>query len=262
MGAAQRERVTERRDFPSHDSISGGQGLLGEREKIIPSRPADLNILESFYYVDDLITSLIPHLKHFMLDSGAFTFFTQGKHVDWDEYVSRYIDYIKANDIKLFFELDIDSLVGYDSVKEIRRRLELETGKRPIPVWHKSRGKEEFLRMCEEYDYVAIGGIVSKEIKPEEYKYFPWFIREAHKRGAKIHGLGFTKLKSLGLYHFDSVDSSSWTSGNRFGHVYKFDGRMLQKHDKPAGTRMKPRETAINNFSEWVKFCQYAETHF
>lgn len=128
-----------------------------EREEIIPSRPADLNILESFYYVDDLITSLIPHLKHFMLDSGAFTFFTQGKHVDWDEYVSRYIDYIKANDIKLFFELDIDSLVGYDSVKEIRRRLERETGKIPIPVWHKSRGKEEFLRMCDEYDYVAIG---------------------------------------------------------------------------------------------------------
>ena len=115
--------------------------------------------------------------------------------------------------------------------------------------------------MCDEYDYVAIGGIVSQEIKRDEYKYFPWFINEAHKRGAKIHGLGFTNLKGLALYHFDSVDSSSWTTGNRFGAIYKFNGREMTITRKPPNTRVKARETAINNFNEWVKFCQYAETH-
>ncbi|MBR4694827.1 MAG: hypothetical protein IKO94_01960 [Selenomonadaceae bacterium] len=236
-------------------------GKVGAEREVIPSRAEDISILESFYYADDLITSLIPFLKNFMLDSGAFTFFTQGVHTDWDEYIARYADYIKTNKVKLFFELDIDSLVGYGKVKEIRKRLERETGRQPIPVWHKSRGKEEFLRMCDEYDYVAIGGIVSREIKPPDYKYFPWFISEAHKRGAKIHGLGFTNLGGLRRYHFDSVDSSSWTTGNRYGAIYTFDGRNLNITRKPPGTRVKTRETARQNFSAWVEFGKYAETH-
>ena len=116
--------------------------------------------------------------------------------------------------------------------------------------------------MCEEYDYVAIGGIVSKEITSQEYKYFPWFINEAHKRGAKIHGLGFTNLEGIRKYHFDSVDSTSWTTGNRFGSIYRFNGTTMEKYDKKAGQRLADsRAVAINNFNEWIKFQKYAETN-
>ena len=221
-------------------------------------------VLESFAYIkpNDVIVPLIPFFKGFLLDSGAFTFMAQTKGpVDFDEYLRRYIAFIKKHDIQHFFELDIDSVVGYEKVKEYRRILERETGRRCIPVWHRARGKEDFLRMCDEYDYVAIGGIVTKEIRPSEHRYFPWFIREAHKRGAKIHGLGYTNLSGLSKYHFDSVDSSSWTSGNRFGYLYKFTGRGLQQIHKPPGTRVKARITASNNFVEWVKFSEWAETH-
>lgn len=114
--------------------------------------------------------------------------------------------------------------------------------------------------MCEEYDYVAIGGIVSKEIDKDDYKYFPWFINEAHKRGAKIHGLGFTNLEGLTKYHFDSVDSTSWTAGNRFGYIYTFNGKTMVKVKCPQGTRLKDsREAAVRNFNEWVKFQKYAQ---
>ena len=223
----------------------------------------DLSILESFFYADGWIESLIPYLKNFMLDSGAFTFMSSHKgKVDWNDYLKRYADFINKNDVKLFYELDIDSIVGYDAVLQMRKFLETETGKKPIPVWHKSRGKEEFLKMCEEYDYVAIGGIVSKEITSQEYKYFPWFINEAHKRGAKIHGLGFTNLEGIRKYHFDSVDSTSWTTGNRFGSIYRFNGTTMEKYDKKAGQRLADsRAVAINNFNEWIKFQKYAETN-
>ena len=229
----------------------------------LPSEPINVNILESFYYTDDIITNLIPYFKNYMLDSGAFTFFSAGKHVDWDKYVTEYIAYINKNKVKLFFELDIDVLIGYERVKEIRKRIERETGRQPIPVWHKNRGKEEYIKMCEEYPYVAIGGLVGKksEFGKENYKYFPWFINTAHKYGAKIHALGFTALAPLRLYHFDSVDSSSWTTGNRFGGVYKFTGKDLVRIKKPEGVRMKHKEIAIHNFNEWVKFAQWAETH-
>lgn len=242
--------------------LAGGQG---ERRRVGADAIAalDVAILESFYYVDDWIIQLIPKLSKFLLDSGAFTFMSSHKgKVDWNNYLRRYADFINTYDIKLFFELDIDSIVGYEKVLEMRRWLELETGKKPIPVWHKSRGKDDFLKMCDDYEYVSIGGIVSKEIKPPDYKYFPWFINEAHKRGAKIHGLGFTNLEGIRKYHFDSVDSTSWTTGNRFGAVYRFNGQTMEKFDKKEGQRLKDsRAVAINNFNEWVKFQRYARTN-
>lgn len=219
------------------------------------------NILQSFYYCNDFTEKImIPYSKSFMLDSGAFTFFSSGKNVNWDEYIKKYAEFINRNNIDLFFELDIDVLVGYDNVLKLRKTLEKLTNKKCIPVWHKSRGKEEFLKMCDEYDYVALGGIVSKEFKQKDYKYFTWFINEAHKRGTKIHGLGFTNLKGLEKYKFDSVDSSSWTAGNRFGSIYEFDGKTMKSHKRPDGQRLADqRKTALHNFNEWVKFSRYAE---
>lgn len=220
-------------------------------------------VLESFFYNDDWVEKHIPLFKDFLLDSGAFTFFTN-KHIkaDWESYVDRYAAYIVKNDIKHFFELDIDSIVGYEKVLELRKRLEEKAGRPCIPVWHKSRGKEEFLKMCDEYKYVAVGGIVSKEITSDQYPIFTWLINEAHKRGCKIHGLGFTNLEGLKKYNFDSVDSTSWTTGNRFGSVYHFNGKTMDKYDKKPGQKLADAKTvAIHNFLEWVKFQKYADIH-
>ena len=95
---------------------------------------------------------------------------------------------------------------------------------------------------------------------PVEYKYFPWFIKTAHEHGAKIHGLGFTSLNGIKKYHFDSVDSTAWTTGNRFGYVYKFNGKDIIKIDPPRGYRLgNTRAVALNNYIEWIKFQRYAE---
>lgn len=227
-------------------------------------------ILESFYYAyKDGLEELIPVFGDFLLDSGAFTFMQNSKkHVDWNEYLEQYAEFINTHNVDKFFELDIDSVVGYDNVIELRGKLERLTGKQSIPVWHISRGKDEFLKMCEEYPYVALGGIVGAGKGSKTYKRyhtaFPWFIQEAHKRNAKIHGLGFTSLQGITKYHFDSVDSTAWTTGNRFGYAYAFDGKTMTKTDSPAGTRCpkeKVRELAVNNFIEWCKFQKYAEIH-
>ena len=218
-------------------------------------------ILESYYYADDVTEKLLEYYGDFMLDSGAFTFMQNSKsHLNWDEYIERYAAFVRRNNVNKFFELDIDSVVGYEQVKKYRKRLEKLSGKRCIPVWHKSRGVQEFKRMCDEYDYVAIGGIVSKEIRPEHYKILPNMINEAHSRKAKIHGLGFTSLKWLEVCKFDSVDSTAWTAGNRFGFVYKFNGRTMTKIDCPKGKRLADsRKVALINYIEWLKFQKYAE---
>ena len=218
-------------------------------------------LLESFYSLQNekTLKRIIKHNKeNFLLDSGAFTFMSGTGKADFDEYLTKYIDFINKQDIKYFFELDVDSVVGYDKVKEYRKRLEKETGKKCIPVWHKSRGKEEFLKMCDEYDYVAIGGIVTKEITKDQYPFFTWFLNEAHKRGCKVHGLGFTATKELHKYHFDTVDSTNWLSGGRFGQLHTFNGQYIESKSYK-NKRAVYKAIDSHNLKEWVKFQRYAE---
>ncbi len=218
-----------------------------------------VNLLESFYYIQDWAIPLIKKVKSFMLDSGAFSFM-QNKSLkqDWSSYTDRYIEFINEHQIDLFFELDIDSIIGYDNVRKLKNKIEAKTGKQPIPVWHRSRGKDDFIAMCKDYKYVAIGGIVSKEIKKEEHKYFNFLCDIAHENGAKIHGLGFAG-KDLEKYRFDSVDTAAWVWGNRCAFLYKFNGKTMVTIYKPKGTMLNSREVAIHNFWEWVKYSEYLE---
>lgn len=238
--------------YKNHETLSG-------KASHVPR----IAILESFYYMQDWMLPYIQNYWNFLLDSGAFTFMTgknDGKGIDWNDYVDRYAEFITAQKIDLFFEMDIDNIVGLPEVERLRRRLEAKTGKQPIIVWHKKRGKQAFLDSCQHYPYVALGGIVAKEWERKEYQFFPWFIDTAHNYGAKIHGLGFTNLSLLPKYHFDSVDSTAWVYGNMSGKIYYFTGKSLKYQDKQEGQRLKSaKDAAIHNFKEWVKFQRYAE---
>jgi hypothetical protein len=220
-------------------------------------------ILESFLQVNKETVKFLPYYESYMLDSGAFSMLMgNAGQKDLRQYVDAFADYITTYKVDKYFELDIDPFIGYPEVKRIRDYLYKKTGVQPIPVWHKSRGIDDFKQMCKDYPYVAIGGYVSKEFSKTDIQHFPKLIRYAHQQGAKIHGLGFTALKWLPICHFDSVDSTAWVSGNRFGYVYKFDGKTMIKIDRPPGKRVDYKKVAINNFVEWVKFQRYAETHF
>ena len=222
-------------------------------------------ILESFMQVSAESTKFLKYYPFYMLDSGAFSFMSGTKKfskADFTRYVDSFIKYINDNDIKYFFEMDVDCLLGYQKVLELRQYINSETGKKCIPVWHRSRSKFEFEKMCDEHDYVAIGGIVSKEITKNDYHVLPSLISEAHRRRAKIHGLGFTNMSWLPKCHFDSVDSTSWLAGTRYGHLCRFNGKRMVQIQRPPGTRMKdPVAVATHNFREWVKFQKWAKNH-
>lgn len=138
-----------------------------------------LFVLGSYFYLRKSNTEYLNYVKNyafdFILDSGAFSMLNTNKSLDnfikdLDKYVNDYIEFINKNDIKNYIELDIDSLIGYDEVKKIRARLEKETNKKCIPVWHLSRGLDEWDKLTKEYNYVALGGLAIKEIKKRDYK--------------------------------------------------------------------------------------------
>ena len=212
-------------------------------------------VLESFYYIKPWQTEQINNVEFFLLDSGAFTFLNKkSSNIDIIDYVDRYADYIKQNNIEYYFELDIDSLIGYSEVKKIRQRLERKTKNKCIPVWHKSRGIKEFKNLCKKYDYVSIGGIATKEITSGEYFLLNSFCDYAHSQNCKIHGLGFTPC-DLSNYRFDSVDSTSWIYGGKFGKRNIFsNGKMSTTYPNE---RLHYLEHDKYNLKQWLLYQEF-----
>ena len=219
-----------------------------------------VNMLESFYYIQPWQTALIPKLKSFLLDSGAFSFAYSGsrKQVNLSEYMVSYTDFINENDINDFFEMDIDPMIGYEKVKELRNQLERETNRKCIPVWHLNRGKKDWEETCEKYDRVAIGGLATKQRKQLE-PHIRSLTKIADKYGARVHGLGYTNLENLKNTGFDSVDSTAWLHGNRGGFLYSWDGRTMHKRKSASNQRLKARDSARHNFIQWVEMSERME---
>jgi hypothetical protein len=228
----------------------------------------DTVILESFikirpWQVDFLKKGIF---KKFMLDSGAFTFMRNKKIFhNWDDYAEKYAYFIKENKIDLFFELDIDSVVGIDRVEELRKKIEKITNKKSIPVWHISRGWEYFIRMVQEYDYIGFGVFLTDNLDKNKYKYIPKFINKARQNNCKIHGLGFISPTGMKKYKFDSVDSAAWIYSNVTGQfIWVFDGQNIKKkgirkNDKYKNLKINSKHLWQHNFKEWVKYQKYAE---
>ena len=180
--------------------------------------------------------------------------------MDWDGYLSRYIDFINRHDVQHFFELDVDIIVGYDAVKRMRARLEAETGKQSIPVWHRSRGLDEFKSLCRDYPYIGIGGFAIKHIQPSEYGYIKRLVQYANACGVRVHGLGYTKKDAVD-FGFYSVDSTTWTTQVNFGGLSYFNGSEMVVVRPPKGMigadyRIR-REYALK---EWIKYQKYLDT--
>ena len=105
--------------------------------------------LTSFYYISnsnyDYVKRVRDNSELILVDSGAHSF-QKGKKVDWDKYTKDYAEFIKKFDrpnVLGYFEMDVDNIIGYEKVLELRKVLESVSDK-IIPVWHKNRGINEF----------------------------------------------------------------------------------------------------------------------
>lgn len=234
-----------------------------ESQKYLLEKYKPPNVLFSFASANEtcLQYAQSSHCKHYLLDSGAFSFLHGRKSIDFDSYVDQYIDFINAYNVQHFFEMDIDEIAGLPKVEEWRRRIEAKTGKQPIPVWHKkTRSKEYFLDMCRNYPYVAIGGIANLQERRKYLEYFPWFIETAHEHGAKIHGLGFTDFAHVERCRFDTVDSTSWIVGGKYGNIYTIrDGYPKQTSIRKKGHKADGEKVNEHNLKLWLRYAQHLE---
>lgn len=192
----------------------------GNNEKIL-ERKLLWNLM-SFYYIKGkrkLAEEIRDKSELIMIDSGAHSF-QKGTKVNWEEYTRQYAQFIKEFDrpnVVGYFEMDVDNIIGYDKVLELRAILESVSDK-IIPVWHKNRGLDEYKKMCKDYagKVVAITGFKNEDIKDHQYL---MFLKYARKYGCKVHCLGMTRKKILDEVPFDYVDSSSWRQDGIYGRI-------------------------------------------
>lgn len=226
------------------------------------------NILHSFAYNKPGCSECYSYCKNLLLDSGAFTVMNSKKSrktFSPMEYCKKYAEHINENNIEHFIELDIEGVYGFDVYRDCLHQLQDMTGKEPIYVFHKWRGLDYYRELVKKYDYIALGDVSVGGSSREIYKYFPWFIEEAHRNNCRVHGLAFTYVRDLNYMNFDSVDSSTWTMGVKYANPFRFNGHGVRRYYcKRNDVRQLAKNDVVkeHDYLEWKKLSQYYDTEF
>lgn len=217
----------------------------------------------SYFYIRqsqfDFAELIRDQSEEILIDSGAHSF-QKGKKVDWDSYTDEYAQWIKKFDrpnVIGYFEMDVDNIIGYEKVVELRHRLEIVTDK-IIPVWHKNRGIDDFKQMCQERQgkIIAITGFKNEDIKDDQYM---MFLKYAKGYDCKVHCLGMTRRKVLDKVPFDYTDSASWCMGVVYGRT---GGRRLKKRkgeekkQQYVTAYLEAMEMQEHYYQKWKNICK------
>lgn len=150
-----------------------------------------------------------------MLDSGAFSAWTQGKAVNLDEYCT----YIERNQewIGDYVALDVinpkdtaaAAQASYDNLVTMRKR-----GLKPIPVFHVGESFDWLYRMLDlGCDYIGLSATsltTRGNINPWYSEAWSHLTQEDGFPIVKAHAFGETRFDALGSFPWASADSTSW----------------------------------------------------
>lgn len=242
---------------------SKNAGVVNMAELIVKKGIKMKYNLMSFFYIKkrmQLATFIRDNTDEILIDSGAHSF-QKGQKVDWLEYTKKYAEFIKEFDrpnVIGYFEMDVDNIIGYDKVLELRKLLE-QVSNKIIPVWHKNRGIEEYKKMCRDYagKVVAITGFKNEDIQDHQYL---MFLKYAKKYNCRVHCLGMTRKKVLDKVPFDYVDSSSWVQASIFGRIG--NGKVTKEFSKNNRERVflenykEAKKMQDYYYDKWRKVCK------
>lgn len=190
------------------------------------ARDKAIHKLESFHYIKDgkYADIIRQHKDKVFLDSGAFSFFTKGEHIDID----KYIEFVYKNrDIIL----DVDNIGLYSVLDDVRsakntyeNQLYMEqNGLKPLPCFHYGEDVSMLKKYIDNYEYITLGGMVPISTKQLYYWlddiWNKYLTKEDKTARIKVHGFGLTTFELMEPYPWFSVDSSTWVQNANFGMI-------------------------------------------
>lgn len=182
---------------------------LGPRPGVKPENLP--SVLVSFVYLKQWLKNRHDYdVRDWVMDSGAFSAFKSGKHIDLQEFVDVVLE-LQAVDPTLVevFGLDvIDSWEdGLRNVEEMWRQ-----GVEAIPTYHKGEPEDVLSYLGETYPKIAVSGTGGVPMhRNEKIRFFSQCISRVWP--CKVHGFAVVDAACLRAVPFHSVDSSSWESG-------------------------------------------------
>jgi hypothetical protein len=177
------------------------------------------NILISYHYfktIDlDKLFGYFPRRPNVFADSGAYSAQSLGVPINLGEY-ERWIDRWRH-----WFDVyaNLDVIGDYEATSRNQQLME-EHGYSPLPAFHIGEPFEVLDKLCDDYCYIGLGGMVGYGAAP-----LKWLIRcfRIAKERSVFHGYGVNGVQPLKSLPFYSVDSSGWGAAFRYGRLTLFD---------------------------------------
>lgn len=198
--------------------------------------------LESYHYFNtekDAARTRAAGVKVF-LDSGAFSAFTKGIHVDIEEYCRFCRDH--ADIIEVASVLDS---VG-DPLKTWQNQKIMESlGVNALPCFHYGEDERYLQHYVENYEHITLGGMVpisTRDLFVWLDHIFAKYITDASGAArVRVHGFGMTSIPLMERYPWFSVDSSSWVQFSSFGWVFHPRLGPIQVSEKSPARKQEGR---------------------
>lgn len=178
---------------------------------------AKLNVLVAFPYFSQSTREELEQNRgsyRLIVDSGAFTAWNSGKTIDLDAYC-RFLDSIEH--LRPFHAIQLD-VFGDPEASQRNFETMVSRGYDVMPVFTRGESVERLEELYAATDYIMFGGIVTGG---KNRNYIKWFTRVNGNR--KAHWLGFVKMDFIKKFRPESVDSSTWVNGARYGLLLTFN---------------------------------------
>lgn len=182
-----------------------------------------MNILISYWYfrkknLREELKSLELKDVHLFADSGAFSAYSLGGHVNREQYADWLYENLDLFDTYVNLDVKGDVQAGLDNFAYLESR-----GLKPLPVYHAGEPWSVLEDFIKDYPYIALGGIAGFRYSTSTC--LRWLIKvfRAGQGKSTFHGFGMTSWKLVLSLPWRSVDSSSWASGTRYGNCPVFD---------------------------------------
>jgi hypothetical protein len=240
-------------DSMRYEVIAGSsEGRILER--VGDECPMSVGLLASFWYYRKFDLGAITRACPLILDSGAFTAYTQGGSVD----IIEYADWLDAaqRPYDFAFTLDVlgDERQSFRNWERLRDR-----GTPTVPVIHFGQGPAVLQRYIDAgAERVALGGLAGGGPTPQAKAWTAVMFRALRDQPQiATHGLGIHLSSPMARFPWTTTDSSTFGFAWRFArlmlwtgrrwHTVPLDGKAIYQHARLVRSYgFEPEQVAVS----------------
>jgi len=183
-----------------------------------------MGVLVSFHYfkkerLADLMTIFGDDQPLVFADSGGFSAMNAGATID----VAAYSTWLQDNADTISYACTLDVVGDHKATAKNTKRLEAD-GHRVVPVFHVTEPWKVLEKMCEEHQFVALGGMVPhSHQRAALHRWIAYAVSIGAKYGTQFHGFGITAPLIVGDVPLFSIDSTTWKNAAKYGAIHLWD---------------------------------------